>query len=40
MASMNTTGCTGSSGRPHRSVISPTTLSLIRPMLSFDAVAQ
>jgi hypothetical protein len=36
---MNATGHTDSGGRLHQSVILPTTLSVIRDMVSFDTVA-
>jgi hypothetical protein len=36
---MNTTGYTDSSRRLHHSVISPTTWSVIRLMVSFETVA-
>lgn len=36
---MNTTGYTDSKGRLHHSVISATTLSVIRLIVSFDTVA-
>jgi hypothetical protein len=36
---MNTTGYTDSNGRLHHSVISPTTLSVIREMVSLLTVA-
>jgi hypothetical protein len=39
IASMNTTGHPDSGGRLHQSVIFPTTLSVIRDMVSFDTVA-